>query len=298
MTNLQPVNTTYEPFSLEPEYIEANREFIRLRPLFKVERFLDLACGTGTVSELLAQASPKAHLNGVDYDPVQIELASRKFRALGHEVRHGFELSSEFAHGKPVMTFAVGSADVLPFPDETFDCVTICNAIHVLPDKDKLLRAIRRVLRRGGLFGFNSAFYAGTYPPGTEAHYYEWLRLAILHIQELSAERVAQGQPPIKRQRGSARKAFQNRWDSPQEWCDRLVRHGLKAEQVSERVVMLDERCFAAVGVYGGLAEVLLSGYPVDSASQALQATAKASLEAMKASAIPRNWLEIWAVKA
>jgi trans-aconitate methyltransferase len=106
MDKIRPVNTTYEPFSLEPEYIEANRGFIARQSISLVRRFLDLACGTGTVTELLLEASPSAHLNGVDLDPVQIELASRRFRERGHEVRDGFDLNGDTAHGKPVLAIA------------------------------------------------------------------------------------------------------------------------------------------------------------------------------------------------
>ena len=69
-------NTSYEPFSLEPVYIEANRAFVEGQSLDGVQRILDLACGTGTTAELLLGRMPNAHLNGLDFDPVQIESAT------------------------------------------------------------------------------------------------------------------------------------------------------------------------------------------------------------------------------
>ena len=297
MTNIQPVNTTYEPFSREPEYIEANRGLVQRQSLDGVRHILDLACGTGTISALLLEAAPQAHLNGIDYDPVQIELATKEFEALGYEVRHGFELTEDVINGKPVLVFAVGSADELPFPDETFDCVTIGNAIHVMPDKAKFFKAVNRVLKKGGLFGFNSAFYAGSYPEGTERHTYEWLKEATYYIETKNARLKAEGKPIIKRKHGTTRGAFQNRWQSPQEWRDLLAKYGLDAHDVYERRVMLDERCLAAVGAYGGLAEVVMSGYPVEQASEALQATAGIALQRTGVDLLPRNWLEVWATK-
>lgn len=297
MTKIQPVNTTYEPFSREPEYIECNRGFVQRQSLSHVRRFLDLACGTGTVSELLLAAAPKAHLNGIDYDPVQVELATEHFRAAGYEVRHGFELTDEMSGGKPVLVFGVGSADELPFPDGTFDCVTIANAIHVMPDKEQFVRAVSRVLKRGGLFGFNSVFYAGSYPKGTEAHTYEWLKEATFYLNEKNERLRAEGRPTIQRKKGTTRAAFQNRWLNPTEWCDLLSAAGLKAHDVHERSVGMDERCLAAVGAYGGLAEVVMSGYPVAEASEALQATAGIALKRMGLKELPRNWLEVWAKK-
>lgn len=281
------VNTTYEPFSHEPEYIEANRAFVLRQPLTGVQRFLDLACGTGTVSELLLEQAPQAHLNGVDYDPVQIELSTQRFTNLGYEVRHGFELTDAYAAGKPVLVLAVGSADELPFPEASFDCVTIANAIHMLPDKPRLLAAVARVLRPGGVFGFNSAFYAGSMPPGTDRIYMDWIKIA--------SDMLAQKQ--IKRRRGTARGAFKNPWFTPADWSQMLADAGMQVHDLNERVVELNARSFGLVGAYGGLAEVLLSGFPVEEAAAALEAAAQPAMDASNATVVPRNYLEIWATR-
>jgi hypothetical protein len=168
----------------------------------------------------------------------------------------------------------------------------------MMPDKAKFLNGVHRVLRRGGLFGFNQAFYAGSYPKGTENHLFIWIKEATAYIDRLNKQLKAEGKEPIRRQHGTTRPAFQNRWSTPDEWVARLKEHGYQIKDVHERTVNLDERCLAAVGAYGGFAEVLLSGYPVEAASMALQASAGPSLEAMKLTALPRNWLEVWATKA
>jgi ubiquinone/menaquinone biosynthesis C-methylase UbiE len=297
MVELQAVNTTYEPFSQEPEYVEVNRGFVNRVSLAHVHRFLDIATGAGTVSRMLLEASPKAHLNGTDLDPVQIELSTKEFKKLGYEVRKGFDLTDDIVNGKPVITLGVASGDDLRFPDNTFDSATIANAIHMMPDKSRFLNEVRRVLKPGGLFGFNQAFYAGSYPKGTEKHLIFWIKEATIYIDKLNQQLKVEGKPPIKRVHGTTRGAFQNRWSTPQEWVDTLTQHGYKVKDVNERTIELDERCLAAVGAYGGFAEVLMSGYPVEAASMALQATAGASLRAMNLNALPRNWLEVWATK-
>ena len=288
---------TYEPFSNEPIYVEANRGFVKRQDLSKVARFLDLACGTGTVSALLLDAAAAAHLNGIDLDPQQIALASERFRALGYEVRGGLALTSDRAHDRPVVTFHAGSADALPFPDGTFDCVTIANAIHLMPDKGRFLEGVARVLRPGGRFGFNSAFYAGSMPKGTDRIYMDWLRLASADLERLSRERVAEGRPPILRRRGTTGGAFKARWLSPAEWSGLLETAGLTTIDSHERVVPLDARCLALVGGYGGMAEVLLTGYPPEEAAGALERTAAQAMDLSQAATVPRNYLEIWAVK-
>lgn len=291
------ISTTYESSSTAPEYTKTNRKFIEQQPLNHVTQILDLACGNGAVSELLVQAAPHANLCGLDRDPIQIELVIKRFQNLGHETRHSLQLSHDSLQSKPVMSFAVATADEPPFPDATFDCVVIANAIHLMPDKEKLVAAAGRVLKPGGLFGFNSAFYAGTFPEGTHPFYVEWLNRAVHAIQELSERLQSEGQPPIRRIRGKRQKAFRNRWYSPAEWTELLEQQHFNVKNLNERVVMLDGDFFAAIGAYAGFAEVLLEGYPVDIAATALQTTAHSALAAFGATAIPRNWLEVWAVK-
>lgn len=49
------LDTTYEPFATEPEYIAVNRDFIDDLLIGRPERVLDLACGIGTLSSLLLE---------------------------------------------------------------------------------------------------------------------------------------------------------------------------------------------------------------------------------------------------
>lgn len=294
MSESSAANTTYEPFSRDPAYIEANQAFVARLPLAQVTNILDLACGTGTVGEMLMAAAPRASLHGVDLDPVQIELAAETFAQQGYTVRRGGQ--STDATGRTV-TLSVGTAEELPFADGEFDCITIANAIHLIDDKAKLLATIARVLRPGGIFAFNSGFYAGCYPPGTELAFYEWVKEATAWIERYNAERVAAGEAPVRRVRGTTRAAFQNRWLSPAEWQEMLAEAGLEVRDVNERTVVLDPTALAAIGAYGGMAKVALSGYPVELASQALEASVARALENSKLTSVPRNWLEICAVR-
>ena len=297
MQGTQETNTTYAAHSQELVLVEANRAFLDRQSLGHVRCFLDLACGPGVIGEMLVGLSPAAHLHGIDSDPAHIELATERFRELGYDVRSGHDLTSDVVNGRPVVTFAVGSADDLPFPEAVFDCVTITNAIHLLPDKDRLIQGIARVLRPGGFLGFNSAFYAGTLVEGTHAFYHEWIKSATIRINEIDGRLKAEGKPGIKRVRGTTRKAFQNPWLSRDEWIALVERHGLGAIDVHERALDLDGSFFASIGAYSGLAETLLSGYPIDVACEVLQSTAEPALRTVNRTTVPRNWLEVWARK-
>ena len=49
------------------------------------------------------------------------------------------------------LTFEVADATALPYADDSFDAVLIANALHVMPEPEKALSEIDRVLRLGGV---------------------------------------------------------------------------------------------------------------------------------------------------
>ena len=51
----------------------------------------------------------------------------------------------------PNLSIEVQDASDLKYPDKSFDAVVIANALHIMPDPDKALNEIRRVLRDGGI---------------------------------------------------------------------------------------------------------------------------------------------------
>ena len=49
------------------------------------------------------------------------------------------------------LRFEVADATKLPYTDNSFDAVLIANALHIIPEPEKALREIDRVLRPGGI---------------------------------------------------------------------------------------------------------------------------------------------------
>jgi SAM-dependent methyltransferase len=275
------IETSYEPFSREPEYVEANRAFVRGLDLAGRRTMLDLACGTGTVSDLVLEMHPGIAISGIDISHESLLLARDHFA--GREAAQRPRLVE-------------GSAATLPFPAATFDAATMGNAIHNLPDAGALLREIGRVLRPGGVFAFNTSFYAGTFPAGTERFYHLWMRHAVSALMAEDRARRARGEAGVPRTKRTGRPAFSVRWRAPAEWGDELRQAGFGAPRFFERTVMMTHRSFAAVGAYAGLASVLLSGYPVDLAARALQESVAPALAELGVDAVPRLWLEMSAV--
>lgn len=51
----------------------------------------------------------------------------------------------------PNLAFEVADAMDLPYASDSFDAVLIANALHIVPDPERVLREIDRVLKPGGL---------------------------------------------------------------------------------------------------------------------------------------------------
>ncbi len=293
--SLLDVNTTYEPYSEHEEYIEATRGIVDALPLDGITRGADLACGTGLLSRILFERKPSLALCGVDLDAEQIGIARRKLAALA---RVEDDIAAWRANGEGRIHLRAGSADELSFlRDGELDLAVMGNAIHLMPDKSRYLAELARILRQGGRFAFNTVFFTGTFPPGTEPVYAEWLRQAVLYLEEMNADRARIGQPPVPRQRGTVGRAFAKGWMNAGEWKAALEAAGFAVERSEMRTVPITREGLKLVGAYGGLATVLMSGYPVEVASACLQVGAERAFDLLGLDQVPRHWLEIAAVR-
>ncbi|HEU4403587.1 MAG TPA: class I SAM-dependent methyltransferase [Candidatus Polarisedimenticolia bacterium] len=283
----EAIDTSYEPFSREPEYLDLNREFIRALALEGDLSVLDLACGTATLTGMiLEELGRRVRVVGVDLSRRSLLIARAD---LGEACRFGDPGAR--------VTLVEASGDRPPARPGSFDLVVIGNAIHCFPDRDRLLAEIRRALRPGGRFAFNTSFYAGTFVPGTERFYEEWLKEAVKRIRARDQEERRAGRPGIPRTRGRGAVAFSRPWLSPRQYGEELERHGFRVTRVHERTVMMSRRAFETVGAYEGMAAVLLSGYPVALACEALTLSVPAGLRATGLTEVPRHWLEMEAVR-
>jgi demethylmenaquinone methyltransferase / 2-methoxy-6-polyprenyl-1,4-benzoquinol methylase len=100
------------------------------------QRALDVAAGTGDLGAGLARQVGKSGLAVLT--DINREMLSRGRDRL---IDRGF--SSQVA-------FAIANAESLPFPDRSFDCVTIGFGLRNVTDKPAALASMRRVLRPGG----------------------------------------------------------------------------------------------------------------------------------------------------
>jgi demethylmenaquinone methyltransferase/2-methoxy-6-polyprenyl-1,4-benzoquinol methylase len=99
---------------------------------------LDLAGGTGDVAFRVAQAggaNTRVTVCDINAEMLAVGAERAAERGLDHAV-----------------TFDQGNAEDLPYPDKSFDCVTIAFGIRNVPRIDRALAEAHRVLKIGGRF--------------------------------------------------------------------------------------------------------------------------------------------------
>ena len=101
-----------------------------IRPVVKGKTVLELATGTGLIAKNIVNAA--AHIEASDTSAEMIREAKRR----NHSAKLYFSVQDMFC---------------LPYADESFEVVIVSNALHIVPQPEKALAEIHRVLRDDGV---------------------------------------------------------------------------------------------------------------------------------------------------
>lgn len=104
------------------------RRAVKVVGEWRPRRVLDLATGSGDLALALQRRLPEAAIIAADFSPEMLDVARRK----------------------GVRQTVLADALRLPFPDESFDCVTIAFGLRNMADWSLALREMSRVLHPGG----------------------------------------------------------------------------------------------------------------------------------------------------
>lgn len=94
------------------------------------KRILDLGCGTGTLLQHLLHVVPEAEIVGLDPSAEMLSVARQKL--------------------PKSVDLRVGSADNIPFPNESFDLVISTNSFHYFRRPAQAIQEAKRVLKPNG----------------------------------------------------------------------------------------------------------------------------------------------------
>jgi ubiquinone/menaquinone biosynthesis C-methylase UbiE len=268
----------FDPFAKEVSYIRVNEKLIdrlmkRLNGAREV-KLLDVAAGTGLMTNL---AFEKAEPLGIKVVPTLLDLDRPALQ----------QAQIEVAPHKAEYVYA--TADVMPIESGKYDAVIFANSVHMLDDesKDRAIKESFRVLRPGGILAFNSTFYDGAYPEESKPFYSRWIRRSIVEINQRLPHR------------DRSQKVEAIKWLTPEEYRDMITGAGFKIIEMRHRVVHLSQSSVKAISTYKEFAKGALHATDEDAetASQALQASVRQAFRDLKMKFLPRNWLEVIAVK-
>ena len=101
-----------------------------LRPVVRHKQVLELATGTGLIAKNIVNAA--AHIEATDASPEMIAQAKQ-------------------GNCSAKLHFSVQDMFHLPYADQSFDVVIVSNALHIVPEPERALAEIRRVLTDDGV---------------------------------------------------------------------------------------------------------------------------------------------------
>ena len=111
-----------------------------IRSIVRHKTVLELATGTGLIAKHIVNAA--AHIEATDASPEMIAEAKRNNRSAK-------------------LHFSVQDMFRLPYADKSFDVVIVSNALHIVPQPEKALQEIKRVLKEGGVLIAPTFTHAG-----------------------------------------------------------------------------------------------------------------------------------------
>ena len=138
-----------------------------IRPVVKAKTVLELATGTGLIAKHIVNAA--AHIEATDASAEMIAEAKRDNRSAK-------------------LYFSVQDMFCLPYAEESFDVVIVSNALHIVPQPEKALQEIKRVLKDDGVLIAPTFTHAGNSFSGRAKAFFMKLAGFPLHSKWTSEE--------------------------------------------------------------------------------------------------------------
>jgi ubiquinone/menaquinone biosynthesis C-methylase UbiE len=261
---------SFAPFTRHPFFTEVNRWIVERVISPSRRTIVDLGCGPGAVTQLIVERLGQrgdARVIGVDPSASALEKARAAIKSR-------------------IAEFVEGSAEWLSRLVPSADAVIFCNAIHLVPDKAKVLGEIRKVLKRGGVLAFNTTFFNGAYVEGTTGFWRRWVVRAVQVLRERGIEVQHDGRAPARE------------FLSAEEYADLCVQQGFRRPTVELVRVQMTPESLEDIGRFSLFIEGALPGVPLEQGADALKEGLRRALEETGLSTVPRNWLECVAVAA
>lgn len=148
--------------SMEKGHRPVGEQAIALMAIESSSRVIDVGCGSGWASRLMARMASEGHVTGIDVSDEMIRVAR------------------ESSAGVSNAEFRVASAEALPLDDGAFTHAFSMESLYYYADMPGALKEIRRVLQPGGRFVTVVDLYAENIPS------HQWIQQLKVPVQLLS----------------------------------------------------------------------------------------------------------------
>ena len=138
-----------------------------IRPVVRHKTVLELATGTGSIAKHIVTAA--AHIEATDASAEMIAEAKRDNRSAK-------------------LHFSVQDMFCLPYANQSFNVVIVSNALHIVPQPEKALQEIKRVLKDDGVLIAPTFTHAGNSFSGKVKAFFMKLAGFPLHSKWTSTE--------------------------------------------------------------------------------------------------------------
>ena len=266
---------SFSKFSQNTFYEGLNAQLVDMADLSMDRRIVDLACGTGGVTNLIVERLNNARESVV----IAVDHSAGALKQAMDNLKDRNDAAIQFVHSQ-----VEGLSDSLK---ESVDTVVFCNAIHYIPDKDALLDDIARSLNPGGKFAFNTSFYEGSHPPESEAYYRKWM------FKSIRTLRREYGLRPGRAEKVESRKQL-----TVDQYRELLEAHGMTIVRQNIETVQVPIEGWLDISGFQDFIEGTLPGVPLKEASEALQSGVRQTFDEMEITHVPRSWLGIIAVRS
>jgi arsenite methyltransferase len=149
---------------MEQDHLPITLPALDLMHISPTDNILDLGCGSGWLSRILARTASQGRVVGIDISDEMI--------------RHARRLSLDF----PNLVFAVGEVSEIPWEPNFFSRAISVESAYYWPDPASGVREIFRVLRQGGSAWILINYYRDN------PHCHQWGSLLNVRTHLLSAD--------------------------------------------------------------------------------------------------------------
>ncbi|MBS20350.1 MAG: 16S rRNA (cytosine(1402)-N(4))-methyltransferase [Chloroflexi bacterium] len=265
---------SFQTFSKNEFYGNLNARLIDMADLASDRKIVDLACGTGGVTRLILERINQTKdtvVIALDHSSTALKTAMDDLKDISNNA---------------VRYVQLGVENVSDAVKDSVDAIVFCNAIHYLPDKDAVVADICNTLKPGGKFVFNTSFYEGGQHEDSTAFYSKWM------FKAMKILRRKYGLSPVRSEKVQSRQQL-----TPKDYEDLLNRNGLKVFKQEVDTVPVPVEGWLDISTFSDFIEGTMPGVPMDKASLSLQEAVKETYSELGVSHVPRNWLDIVAVK-